>query len=135
MYIEARYNVTFLYKLKVSLFSRQSVSLPPPSRVEGLSESAEKVIITDVVYSTENKTLNEEEEGEGEGDGKEEGKGEYERLKGVIAEKEKELKHLQFSVEALVKEKGLLQQFAGHVARVSSGKVQHHACVNVYVCE
>ena len=89
--------------------------------MEGLSESAEKVIITDVIYSTENKTLNEE-EGEGGGEG---GKGEYERLKGVIKEKEKELKHLQFRVEALVKEKGLLQQFAGHVARVSSGKVQH----------
>ena len=109
----------------------------PPSRVEGLSESAEKVIITDVIYSTENKTLNEEreEEGEGEGEGgKGEGegsKGEYERLKGVIKEKEKELKHLQFRSEALVKEKGLLQQFAGHVARVSSGKVHHHVCVCV----
>ena len=97
--------------------------------MEGLSESAEKVIITDVIYSTENKTLNEEEgEGGGEGGGGEGGTGEYERLKGVIKEKEKELKHLQFRVEVLVKEKGLLQQFAGHVARVSSGKVHHHVC-------
>ena len=116
----------------MSLFSRQSVSLSPPSRVEGLTESAEKVIITDVIYSTystDNKMLNEE-EGEEEGEGEVEvegGKGEYERLKGVIAEKEKELKHLQFRVEALVKEKGLLQQFAGHVAQVSSGKVQHRS--------
>ena len=101
--------------------------------MEGLSESAEKVIITDVIYSTENKTLNEEGEEGGEGGG-EGGKGEYKRLKGVIKEKEKELKHLQFRVEALVKEKGLLQQFAGHVAQVSSGKVQH-ACVCACTCK
>ena len=88
-------------------------------RVEGLSGVAEPVIITDVVYATETKPLRKEGEGE-------EGNGEYERLKSVIEEKQKELKHLEFKATVLEKERRLLEQFAGHVTKVSHRKV--HAC-------
>ena len=63
-------------------------------RVEGLSGVAEPVIITDVIYTTETKPLHKEGEGEEE-------KGEYERLKSVIEEKQKELKHLEFKTTVL----------------------------------
>ena len=88
-------------------------------RVEGLSEAGVGVIITDVVYSTDTKTLQQVEE---------EGEGEYGRLKGVVREKQKELQYLDFTKEALTQEKALLQRFANHVATVSDKKVSsHHA--------
>ena len=85
--------------------------------MEGLGKSAGVAIITDVVYSTETKSLKQEQEGGGE-----EAKTEYESLKASIREKEKELKHLQFKGAVLVKEKELLQQFAGHVTKVHGQK-------------
>ena len=81
-------------------------------RVEGLSGAAGSVIITDVTYSTETKSLQVEEEGEGEG--------EYVRLQGVIKEKQKELKHLVFKEAALDQEKALLNSYASHVTKVSN---------------
>ena len=86
--------------------------------MEGLGKSAGVAIITDVVYSTETKGLQEEEQ---EGGG-EEAKTEYESLKASIREKEKELKHLQFKGAVLAKEKELLQQFAGHITKVHGQK-------------
>ena len=97
-------------------------------RVEGLSGVAEPVIITDVVYATETKPLRKEGEGE-------DGNGEYERLKSVIEEKQKELKHLEFKATVLEEERRLLEQFAGHVTKVSHRKVHVHVDVYVqYVC-
>ena len=84
-------------------------------RVEGVSGGPGSVIITDVTYSTENKCVQVEEEGEGEG--------EYVRLQGVIKEKQKELKHLDFKDAALDQEKDLLNNFASHVTEVSKKEV------------
>ena len=96
-------------------------------RVEGLSEAGGKVIITDVVYSTDVKPLH---RGEGEGEG------EYETLRGVVKEKERELKYLEFKEAALAKQRTLLLKFAGHVTKVSSRKVTQKSCkssVSMYV--
>ena len=94
-------------------------------RVEGLSEAGGKVIITDVVYSADVKPLH---RGEGEG--------EYERLRGVVKEKERELKYLEFKEAALAKQRTLLLKFAGHVTKVSSRKVtwkSFKSSVSMYV--
>ena len=95
-------------------------------RVEGLSGVAEPVIITDVIYATETKPLHKEGE-------EEEGQGEYERLKSVIEEKQKELKHLEFKATVLEKERRLLEQFAGHVTKVSHSKVRMCSISNMEV--
>ena len=85
--------------------------------MEGLSGAAGPVIITDVTYSTEIRCVREEEEEEGEGEG------EFVRLQGVIKEKQKELKHLEFKDAALDQEKDLLNKFASHVTEVSKKEV------------
>jgi len=85
--------------------------------VEGLGKSAGVAIITDVVYSTETKSLKQEQE-----EGGEEAETEYESLKASIREKEKELKRLQFRGAVLVKEKELLRRLAGNGTKVHGQK-------------
>lgn len=92
------------------------------SRVEGLSETGVNVIITDVVYSTETKTQQQTEE---------EGEGEFERLRGVVKEKQKEMQYLEFTKAALIQQKTLLKKYADHVSNVSAEKVYVYTCIYI----
>ena len=109
------YTVPTRTGLKLRLLQTVCVSDCLYLRVEGLSVAAGSVIITDVTYSTEIRCVREEEEGEGEG--------EFVRLQGVIKEKQRELKHLEFKDAALDQEKDLLNKFASHVTEVSKKEV------------